>query len=130
MREILFRGKRMDDDEWVEGYYFTNPEWDREMYGSCYWIVSHKNGIQYEVSSETLGQYTGLNDKNGKKIFEGDLVRAENICNGYTWFGSVVWWNGCFAIQGVIARNVPAIDLFREYEVIGNIHDNPELLEG
>jgi uncharacterized phage protein (TIGR01671 family) len=82
------------------------------------------------VHPETVGQFTGLTDKNGKRIFEWDIVKAERICNGNSWTGCVVWWHGCFAIQGIKdSNNVPAIDLFRNYEVIRNIHDNPELLE-
>lgn len=134
MREILFRGKQVDNDEWVYGSF-------------CMDAIEQKNGLcgvdgfirlydfakgkmqMHEVDRETVGQFTGLTDKNGVKIFEGDLVKAERVVNGDEWFGSVVWWHGCFAIQGVTDRNVPAIDLFREYEVIGNLHDNPELLE-
>lgn len=116
MREILFRGKSKPGGEWVEGFLV-----DAQHIGN--WVEAHP------VDPETVGQFTGLTDKNGVKIFEGDVVKAERICNGKAWLGSVVWWNGCFAIQGIKDRNVPAIDLFVEYEVIGNIHDNRELLE-
>lgn len=125
LREILFRGKRLDNSKWVYGSFAFIAQDDRpairarndEWHG---WVA---------VEPETVGQFTGLHDKDGKRIFEGDLVKAERIVNGDEWFGVVVWWNGCFAIQGGKYRNVPAIDLFRGYEVIGNIHDNPELLE-
>ena len=134
MREILFRGKRADNGAWVEGA-FCLKDCD-EPFGDLVdrpSIIKYDppcDGFWYRVDPETVGQFTGLTDKNGKKIFEGDLVKAERICNGDAWVGNVVWWNGCFAIQGVKDKNVPAIDLFRGYAVIGNIHDNPELLNG
>jgi uncharacterized phage protein (TIGR01671 family) len=117
MREILFRAKKNPSDEWIEGF----------LVGRCHigdWVTCEP------VHSKTVGQFTGLTDKNGTKIFEGDIVKAERICNGNIWTGCVAWWNGFFAIQGLKdGNNVPAIDLFKNYEVIGNIHDNPELLE-
>lgn len=127
MREILFRGKRIDNGEWVEGFYCTNPEWDRKTYGEHHWIISGKNGIKYEVDPATVGQYTGLKDKNGKRIFEGDELSWHNGS------GAVNFDGGCFCVRlhGEIehyGRNNPAIDvifnLYPELEVIGNIHDN------
>lgn len=130
----LYRGKRQDTGEWVEGYLLRpNPEVCRESeVNDCIigYQVSFMEGYQfYDVVLETVGQFTGLTDKNGKKIFEGDIVKAERICNGNIWTGCVAWWNGCFAIQGLKdGNNVPAIDLFKNYEVIGNVHDNPDLI--
>ena len=137
----LYRGKLKDTGEWVEGYLTYRYRYDqqsrKEILGpviDCPQEVTLGNTTgkvicSYQVVPGTEGQFTGLTDKNGKKIFEGDVVKAERICNGKAWQGSVVWWNGCFAIQGIKDRNFPPIDLFVEYEVIGNIHDNPELLE-
>ena len=128
MREILFRGK--NGTRWFYGWYcgktLTIDMSDTE---ECSQIIDFNTLYWHVVDPKTVGQFTGVFDKNGKKIFEGDIVRAEMICNGDTWAGYVVWWHGCFAIQEARTRNVPAIDLFRGYEIIGNIHDNPELLE-
>ena len=134
MREILFRGKRMDNRAWVEGA-FCMKDCD-EPFGEMVdrpSIIKYDppcDGFWYRVDPETVGQFTGLTDKNGKKIFEGDIVKALRICNQDVWIGCVVMWKGCFALQDATTRNVPAIDLFNVYEVMGNIHDNPELLEG
>lgn len=137
MREILFRGKRVDNGEWVYGFYVFVPEhYKPEMSGKSY-IVSVNNGFFFEVISETVGEYTGLKDQNGKKIFEGDIVR---YCPGY-------WRNLMQSVVEYCADkwNYPAFDLKDhdyeanglglthmgqiELEVIGTIHDSPELLE-
>ena len=123
----LYRGKRKHDGKWLEGTYLHLNLGRDFICDGTVWIGT-LNPCKEEIIPETAGQFTGLTDKNGKKIFEGDVVKAERICNGKAWQGIVVWWNGCFAIQGIKDRNVPAIDLFVEYEVIGNIHDNKELL--
>lgn len=138
MREILFRGKRIDNGEWVEGLPFGS------IYGGSFngaicaiRQTAEKYGDIHEVVIETVGQYTGLNDKNGKRIFEGDIVRYRPE-----------YW--CEPQQSVVEYcadkwNYPAFDLKdHDYEanglqcaheegigleVIGNIHDNSELLE-
>jgi uncharacterized phage protein (TIGR01671 family) len=119
MREILFRGKTANGD-WVEGF----PMVFTDNYMQICRPMEHSK----TVIPATIGQFTGLTE-NGKKIFEGDIVQAERICNSDNWTGYVVFWNGCFALKGLKDGNVPAIDLFKNYKVIGNIHDNPELLE-
>lgn len=139
MREILFKAKRMDNGEWVEGYYYESK------ISGCYILtpklkVRKKDGIiivdsfdVYEVDPETLCQYTGLKDKNGWKIWENDIVQA--------------WSEGSTAIGKVIRRVDGLYIMYPAYqkkefwglypnkngkttvEVIGNIFDNEELLE-
>ena len=128
MREILFKGKRKDNEEWIIGYYsYANDGHGTELH-----MISEKStGLRYPVIPETVGQYTGLTDKNGKKIFEGDIIK--NI-----WTGDVhtvdycvdcaVWVLPCITDE----RRETTFNSYDgdDYEVIGNIHDNSELLKG
>ena len=148
MREILFRGKVNNPDniswlqqcvgEWVEGYLLHDP--DIESYkinGFNYYSSEQgleREPFEYRVDPETIGQYTGMKDKNGEKIFEGDIVKYSTTCEIFT-----VAWHGSFA-EFVISelqkpnkatRGSKNMYLVNRYcEVIGNIYDNPELLEG
>lgn len=130
MREILFRGKRKDNGEWIEGSLVSYREFisiivhDNQQYENYGTLPSFK------VIPETVGQYTGLTDKNGVKIFEGDIVcttfRNKKIIN----FIKYVEICCAFVINHSNSCIDYLIDGLREIEVIGNIHDNPELLEG
>jgi uncharacterized phage protein (TIGR01671 family) len=132
MREILFRGKRADSGEWIEGNLFIP---DKEDTPTEICIGTNIVRITYDVIPETVGQYTGLKDKNGEKIFEGDIVHAE-ICEGnYQGFrfpiGEVVFENGSFCIKDYkqttpLSSYSPRV----QFEVIGNIHENLEMLKG
>lgn len=123
MREILFRGKRVDNGEWVYGD-LLQPT--KEKILNIYEISDYNSlmGDRHEVYPETVGQYTGLNDKNGKKIFEGDIIRS-NSERGYIEY----YPNDC-AFDVVDDHGFYwLISEMSNIEVIGNIHDNPELLE-
>ena len=150
MREILFRGKRIDNGEWVEGYFFKTPLTD-EATGSepnegwffltgkpRYCISTVDSGCVFEIDPATVGQYTGLKDNNGNKIFEGDILQWDDEENFHSvmkygemkadeeesYFGWHIECieNGC--------GGVFIIDDLNYMQVIGNIHDNPELMGG
>ena len=115
MREILFRGKRADTGEWIIGdlYHVLKSKKD--------YLIAPIDEMGVDVVASTVGQYTGLTDKNGVKIFEGDILRAADYPKDTLTF-SINWYDyGGFNTLGV---NPSA------FEAIGNIHDNPELLEG
>ena len=120
MREILFRGKRIDNGEWTYGFVEVYDD------GACF--ITKPNGEGDKVDPTTVGQYTGLNDKNRKKIFEGDIVSGffnhEKIV-GYIFYGS----DASFFIQRDGLFGIGLNNASDWLEVIGNIHDNPELLE-
>lgn len=130
MREILFRGKQIDNGEWSEGHYHY-ANWylppSMEIVDVTHYILPIGHGDAHKVDPSTVGQFTGLTDKNGKKIFEGD------ICKG-AW-GTIfqVVYDDCYL--GFRAKEKSGLSNCIDYygldriEVIGNIHDNPELLE-
>lgn len=145
MREILFRGKQKNeaDYEFLKKMYKDNCK-DGVIYGSLvvshgkYYIcimalcqinslVDNGNTTMFEVIPETVGEYTGLKDKNGERIFEGDIVTMPKYGGGR--HKSVVYFkNGKFAVNG---SNYSFKDICpKNMEIIGNIHDNPELLKG
>ena len=136
MREILFRGKRTDNGEWIEGYlnqhrggvifdcccnainandYYIN-DWVEKLDTDLY-------GCVYKVIPETVGQFTGLTDKNGVKIFEGDIIRFEDD------IGYVIFTDDDASFLVDSPNRYIAMDYSSEFEVIGDIHDNPELLK-
>ena len=136
MREILFRGKTPSGN-WVEGFFLTR----KQRYKGNKTFISEKSvistgitessgaygesqkTIEYEVIPETVGQYTGLTDKNGKKIFEGDIfAHPDNKKYKY-----IVSWDDDVASFGWFNGDGMGFDN-EEIEIIGNIHDNPELV--
>ena len=157
MRDILFRAKIKDTDEWVEGYYammgkenlirhyivqncaltglFTDPE--ENMYFN-----------DVEIDPETLCQYTGLKDKNGKRIWENDILKGFTypfLCDGEFNYYAIVEWSEEYkyffmytvknlksTVRGISEGNSELFENFNsdDWEVIGNIFDDSELLEG
>ena len=82
------------------------------------------------VYTDTLGQFTSLTDKNGVKIFEGDIVRCNRFsCDGKDMVGHIVYSDSGFCVKEHKTPNEPSMSLCDDFEIIGNIHDNPELLE-
>ena len=151
MREILFRGKRVDNGEWIEGYAVKGNDKKGQMFIAKSIGVSFFTGgiTADEVISETVGQYTGLIDKNGKKIFEGDICQVVYLdrrlnSNGKHYdvenvmIEEVVFEKGTFcfkitfediALYRPIGFKTYEKQKIKYFELIGNIHDNPELLE-
>lgn len=139
MREILFRGKRKDNGEWVEGVYYKQTLFYSDPCEKHY-IITSTESLQYdqaldyfEVIPETIGQYTGLTDENGKKIFEGDIVEQTDNVGQKTVYWVVFGMNygyginsPSFMLTDYRGANTP---FNPRLEVIGNIHDNPELLQ-
>ena len=131
MREILFRGKT-ESGKFTEGYYLETMR-----YNNLHWIWNGKEHIK--VAPKTVGQFTGLTDKNGKKIFEGDIGRYKQTDGAklsgkpITCIGKVVYntKTASFAVDSKDELGAKNYDYFpiKDFEVIGNIHDNPELLE-
>ena len=133
-RTIKFRGKRVDNGEWYYGNYIDGT--DGRSYIMDFASVDRDAFTFQEVLPETVGQFTGLHDRNGKEIYEGDVVKftmgdEERICvveykNG----GFMVESDGFFGLDEFDVTTIGfAFDEMDETIVVGNIHDNPELLE-
>ena len=147
MREIKFRGKRVDNGEWVYGYYYAVGEHHyihsvRKLFGESY------QSSTYQIDPKTVGQFTGLCDKDGKNVYEGDIVVKE----GYLWFdnvepnyrGTVEWiYSQWQVVAHCVNPNKSGIsdgmneglnddgfddDENSDWIIIGNIHDNSDLL--
>ena len=140
MREIIFRGKAINRDIGYHRTSYKNGDW---VYGLVTRIYDERfelpvemtdiNGVSgIEVDYKTIGQYTGSKDKNGKKIFEGDIVSERPPMNTIAYIGKVVWDEEMTLFRVVFdtPSNCCILGTYsRSYTVIGNIYDNPELLK-
>ena len=127
MREILFRGKRKDNGEWVYGLLYKTYS---TFYRNYLWTIQHLNKFEipiaeYDVIPETIGQYTGLIDDKGNKVFEGDILNC--ITSDFDGSDKFVRYKvrsmTNFEAMGFL-------EFCNEIEVVGNIHDNTDLLGG
>lgn len=146
MREILFRGKRMDNGEWVEGYYAPIGEYHYILTGRLE-LVPYLGFEHFLVNPDTVGRFTGLTDRNGVKIFEGDIIRWHDntelsvggqiaeVCFGKyrdadSAFDDVYAIGFYLRTSGGECVTICWLDEYKnDFDIIGNIYDNPELME-
>lgn len=141
MREILFRGQtrrlgelvRMNGEKvpskWAYGGICQGKGDFSIIYGSMDSELESPTE-KHVIYTDTIGQYTGLTDKNGKKIFEGDICRHYSNYSGKNIYAPIVFELGMFYLKYDDKAGMPLGDMCEKIEVIGNIHDNPELLKG
>lgn len=137
MREILFKAKRLDNGEWVEGFYhysnYIYPE-TREHAFTKHYILPIDSQDAYEVNSDTLCQYTGMNDKNSEKIWENDIVNKIDV-NTLGWHrerkGKISFNNLGYWLLTTEFGDGYWLGEFNseQIEVMGNVFDNSELME-
>lgn len=152
MREILFRGKRLDNGDWVEGYLYEHEPplvgivSEKDEPEASKWFIARTGFADWnmprpvelvKVDPSTVGQYTGLTDKNGKQIFEGDIVQYhERQFDGkdVPVRDAVIYEEGGFSVRAYFLNNwlwnsINGNTQLRDVEIIGNIHDKPKLLK-
>lgn len=140
MREILFKAKRKDNDEWIYGYPMRHPQAVQVGPYEPYWNMfvppanPEDTGGVFDIDPDTLCQYTGKSDEDGKKIFEGDIVGFIDLYStesGYSessCLGEVIWSKEecCFHVTNRLSAE--SFEVLDECKVVGNIFDNPELV--
>ena len=146
MHEILFRGKRIDSGEWAEGYYVPMGEYHYILTGRLE-LVPYLDFEHFLVNPETIGRFSGLTDRNGVKIFEGDIIRWHDntelsvggqiaeVCFGKyrdaeSVFDDIYPLGFYIRFSDKNCVTISWLDEYKNYyDIIGNIHDNPELLK-
>ena len=136
IREVIFRGKRLHDNKWIYGNFISDCEGNPHIIEPRFFCEDGHH-LQYEdntdtpvfIIPETVGQFTGLTDKNGKRIFEGDIVSLVKH-DGLIY--KVVYVPCRYELVNSKGVNCFVLDIYKSenIEVIGNIHDNPEILKG
>ena len=128
MREILFRGKRSDSKGWIEGLPTYLTEYAKDM-NEIDGIQCNRTRFNYDIHFETAGQFAGLTDRNGTKIFEGDIIKYKD--NGCVIDkGNVLFKDGCFFVEGIHeCYRLNNLDEGTTIEVIGTIYDNKDLIK-
>jgi uncharacterized phage protein (TIGR01671 family) len=138
MREILFRGKRVDNGEWVEGF-FVLAEDVCKPDNAITPLIFETDLIHFgygefnsaiEVIPETVGQYTGVTDRNGRKIFEGDVVDVYDAFGKLDKERLTVEWDELFSCWRIGKSSLYGSVHVASHKIIGNIHDNPKLPKG
>lgn len=125
MREIKFRGQRVDTKEWVYGYLVKG---DENSTSTCYILTHGVNGLRCEVIPKTVGQFTGLKDSKGKDVYEGDVLHGSKTSPKYEVRMNSGEWSACYKYRGN-GGTIPIYDRQKLFEIIGTIHDTPSLLE-
>ena len=129
MREIKFRGKRVDSGEWVYGYYVSEPD-------NKYYILADMKFDYWIIDPETVGEFIGLTDKNGVEIYESDIVKSTALANDHHQKGNIErfivnHFMGNFCLKFLNSEScspIYPIIVSHDIEVIGNIHQNADLL--
>lgn len=128
-REIKFRGIRIDNGEWTAGHYYTS-KYQNKNDGVRHFISYGDHWGNYEVTPETVGQLTGLKDKNGSEIYEGDILQNYDLLGNPAWYYEVIEWRGTWSIRN--PQDETDEDYLWNYHmavnVVGNKYQNPELL--
>ena len=145
IREVIFRGKRMDNGEWVKGYLYITHTGAHEI--GSYDAEINIERFTFDVIPETVGQYTGLTDKNGVRIFEGDILDVSSdvayggVAVHRLGYFVVEFHNGCFMKSALDDPQLSFFDNAKRkglyhfistdiHKIVGNIHDNPDILKG
>jgi len=133
MNKILFRGQVKNTDYWVYGNVIYTSNSAYIISGSD--VVARKSNGKWHINnscllieSNTVGQYTTVDDKNGKQLFKDDIVRIPESMNNIEITGVIVWKKGRFLIKSILSGTTWDISYSTDIEKIGNIHDNPEMM--